>query len=85
VGHPPMRGSEYKPLLRDALSQDASAGEMIEWRDPDYSAEGERVRVSVKRARSDNPSRVPVALLVGPGPDGGWRILEEVGPGFDRK
>jgi uncharacterized protein YceK len=85
VGSEPMRGADYKKLARESLSQEASEGEMIEWRDPEFSADGERVRISAKRARSDDPSRVPVSLIVGPGQDGGWRILEEVGPGFNRK
>jgi uncharacterized protein YceK len=85
IGSQPMRGADYKIELRKALKRDASDFVLIEWRDPEFSADGERVRIAVKRAISEDATRIPVALVVGPGADGGWRILEEIGPGFTRK
>jgi uncharacterized protein YceK len=85
VGAEPMRGAEYKNSLRQALARDASDGVLVEWRAPTFAADGERVRVAATRASSEDAARVPVALVVGPCADGGWRIVEEVGPGFARK
>jgi uncharacterized protein YceK len=85
TGSEPMRGADYKQSLREALARDRSDSEIVEWRDPSYAADGERVRISAKRASSSNANRLPVSLVVGPGSDGGWRILEEIGPGLTRQ
>jgi len=82
TGSDPVTGAEYKPELRDGLERWRSAGETLEWRDPSFAEDGGRVRISVKRAVSTNGTRLPVSLIVGPSSDGGWRILEEIGPGL---
>ncbi|MFI5317281.1 MAG: YceK/YidQ family lipoprotein [Myxococcota bacterium] len=84
-GAAPVRGSDYKPALRAALARDTSDGVLVEWRSPTFAAEGERVRISATRASSAVAVRSPVTLVVGPCEDGGWRILEETGPGSSRE
>ncbi len=85
VGAEPMSGAQYKNALRQSLARAASDGVLVEWRGPTFASDGDRVRVAATRASSEDAARVPIALVVGPCPDGGWRILEEVGPGFARK
>jgi hypothetical protein len=78
-------GADYKPALRAALARDASDGVLVEWRNPTFAPDGERVRISATRASSAVAARSPVTLVVGPCTDGGWRILEETGPGSSRE
>jgi uncharacterized protein YceK len=82
TGGEPMTGAAYKPVLRQGLARWRSAGDTIEWRNPSYATtEDGRVRISAERGISTSGTRLPVALIVGPGPDGQWRILEEISPG----
>lgn len=85
AGSPAMRGADYKVALRESLRRDASDGVLVEWRNPSYAFDGTRVRVTAVSASTEQAARLPIALVVGPGDDGGWRILEEVGPGLARK
>jgi uncharacterized protein YceK len=85
TGADPMRGADYKKVLRDGLARDASDGVLVEWREPSFASDGERVRISAKRASSSSATRLPVMLIVGPCGDGGWRILEEISPGLTRE
>ena len=82
TGSETLRGADYKPKLRDQLARWKSSGDTVEWRDPSFAEDGERVRISAKRAVSTNGRRLPVSLMVGPGADGAWRIEEEIGPGL---
>lgn len=85
AGAEPQRGADYKPALRAALARDHSDGVLVEWRSPSFTVEGERVRIAATRATSAAAARKPVTFVVGPCADGGWRILEEVGPGMSRE
>ena len=85
TGQDELRGAAYKPVLRSGLARDASDGILVEWRDPSFGSDGERVRIAAKRVTSSNPTRLPVVLIVGPCADGGWRILEEISPGLGRE
>lgn len=78
----PLRGADYMQKLRGQLDHWASSGETIEWRDPSFAEDGERVRISAKRAVSTSGRRLPVSLVIGPGADGAWRIEEEISPGL---
>ncbi|HTO54626.1 MAG TPA: YceK/YidQ family lipoprotein [Myxococcota bacterium] len=81
TGSDPLRGADYKPVLRQGLERWRSSGDTIEWRNPSYATDGDHVRISAQRAVSTSGTRLPVSLIVGPGPDGQWRILEEISPG----
>jgi uncharacterized protein YceK len=81
----PQSGAQYKPALRAALARDRTEGVLVEWRNPTFTADGERVRIEATRATSAAGTRSPVTLVVGPCADGGWRILEETGPGLSRE
>ena len=83
-GSDPIKGAEYKPKLRADLARWKSDGETIEWRDPQYGVDGDKVHVNATRAVSTSGKRQPVILLLGPGSDGQWRILEELSPGLTR-
>lgn len=85
TGGEPMTGADYKPELRAGLARDASDGALVDWREPSFASEGERVRIGAKRASSTSPTRLPVMLLVGPCSDGAWRIVEEISPGLTRQ
>ncbi len=85
TGGESMSGADYKPLLRAGLARDASDGALVAWREPSFASDGERVRIGATRASSTSPTRLPVTLIVGPCPDGAWRILEEISPGLTRQ
>lgn len=81
-GQPPLRGAEYKPLLRAGLERAVSAYQSLDWRDPAYAVEGERVRITAVRGSSTDPARTPLVLVVGAGSDGSWRIVQEQSIGW---
>ncbi|HXZ86417.1 MAG TPA: YceK/YidQ family lipoprotein [Myxococcota bacterium] len=77
-----LRGSEYKQAVRAGIERNASAGRYVEWRNPTFSADGERVRIDATRASSVDPPRTAITLVVGPCADGGWRIVSETSIGW---
>jgi uncharacterized protein YceK len=85
TGSEPVSGADYKPALRKDLARDASEGALVDWREPSFASEGDRVRIAAKWASSLTPTRLPVVLIVGPCPDGAWRIVEEISPGLTRQ
>jgi uncharacterized protein YceK len=78
-------GAQYKQLVREALERERETGVFVDWRDPSFSAEGERVRIRAMRRSTGEPRESPVELVVGPGSDGGWRIVEETSVGFPER
>lgn len=74
-----IAGAEYKRRVHAALARGESASDFVRLRDPAYTVEGEHVRIEATRISSQRFERPTVTLIVGPGPDGGWRILEETG------
>jgi uncharacterized protein YceK len=85
TGAQPLRGSAYKVELREAILRNRDEAIFIDWRDPVFEPEGERVRVRVTRRSSREPPETPLELAVGPGSDGGWRILEETSVGWPER
>jgi uncharacterized protein YceK len=81
-GATPVRGAEYKQMLRDGLARAVTAYQSLDWREPAYQVEGERVRISAIRGSSADPARTPLVLVVGASSDGSWRILEEQSVGW---
>ena len=81
-GQPPLRGADYKPLLRAGLERAEATYQSLDWREAAYEVEGERVRITAVRGSSLNPARTPLVLVVGAGPDGSWRIVEEKSIGW---
>jgi uncharacterized protein YceK len=81
-GGSPLRGSEYKQALRVGMARDLAAGQLVEWREPSFSADGARVRIDATRASSSEPSRSPLVLYVAPCADGAWRIVAETSIGW---
>src|SRR5262245_28100723 len=79
---PPIRGAEYKPILREGLERAVASYQSLDWREPTYEVEGERVRITAVRGSSVDPARTPLVLVVGANPDGSWRILEEQSVGW---
>ena len=77
-----LSGAEYKPLVRAALQRDRASGMLVDWRDPVYETQGERVRVRVARWSTGEPRESEAELVLGAGADGGWRIVEETSVGF---
>ena len=78
-------GAAYKPVARAALERDQATGVYVDWRDPAFAAEGERVRVHATRRSTSEPLESALELVVAPGADGGWRIVEETSVGFPEK
>lgn len=77
-----LSGSELKRRIRAALPGLRDEGGFVGLSEPAYSVEGERVRIEAVRASSFERERTRIELLVGPGTDGGWRILEEISTGW---
>ena len=82
---PELGGSAYKLVVREALARDRDAGIFVDWRDPVYEPDGERVRVRATRRSTREPAESPIELVVGAGADGGWRILREAGVGWPER
>jgi uncharacterized protein YceK len=77
-----LTGSAYKLELRDALARERQVGDVIDWSEPRFEREGKAVRVTAIRSSARSAQTHPQSWLVGPGSDGGWRILEEDGIGW---
>jgi uncharacterized protein YceK len=77
-----LSGEAYKLVLREALPRQRDNGEVIDWQAPAFEREGEAVRVQATRTSSRTAATHPLEWRIGPGPDGGWRILEEDGIGW---
>jgi uncharacterized protein YceK len=77
-----LTGIEYKREILATMEGNTS-GHFVSLSDPIYIPEGDHlVRITATRSSSFRRERAPIEWLVGPGPDGGWRILEETGPGW---
>jgi uncharacterized protein YceK len=74
-----VSGAAYKARLRDALARLRRSGDFITWRDPRFSDAGKRVRIVATLARAQSAEVQAIELLVGPGADEGWRVLEARG------
>ena len=82
AGRTEPSGAEYKRRIHEALAGVDEALAFVSLRDPVYTEQGERVRIEAERLASFGAERQRVTLVVGPGSDGGWRILEEVSSGW---
>lgn len=71
-----LTGQEFKPRIRAAIADFQRRGEFITWRRPRYVPAGDNVRIEVQRSSSERGELGELVVLVGPGSDGGWRILE---------
>jgi len=82
TGAQPLRGAAYKLEVREAIDHNRDDGIFVDWRDPVFEPEGERVRVHATRRSSREPPETPIVLVLGAGSDGGWRIVEETSVGW---
>jgi uncharacterized protein YceK len=85
VGGAASRGSEHKLAIREALAYHRDEAIFVDWRDPVFEPEGERVRIRATRRSTREPAESELVLVVAPGPDGGWRIVEETSVGWPEK
>jgi hypothetical protein len=72
----------YKLELREALAGQRYVGDVVDWSEPVFERESGGVRVTATRTTARSPVTHRQSWLVGPGADGGWRILEEDGFGW---
>ncbi|MEX2206588.1 MAG: YceK/YidQ family lipoprotein [Myxococcota bacterium] len=79
------RGSEHKLTIREAIALHRRLGISVDWREPVFEPDGERVRIRATRRSSQSADASELVLVVAPGPDGGWRIVEETGVGWPEK
>ena len=77
-----FKGSEYKAHLRELMPQLRNTTRTVTFIEPKFEVEGSNVRIKAMRADSSQRERTPMTFLVGPGADGEWRILEQVGEGL---
>jgi uncharacterized protein YceK len=85
AGAPGARGSEHKLATREALARHRDEAIFVDWRDPVFEPEGERVRIRATRRSTREPSESEIVLVVAPGADGGWRIVDETSVGWPEK
>lgn len=85
AGGQPERGGAYKTSLREAILRNRDEAVFVDWRDPVFEPEGERVRIRATRRSSREPRETALEFVVGPGADGGWRILEEISVGWPER
>ncbi|MGH2901256.1 MAG: YceK/YidQ family lipoprotein [Solirubrobacteraceae bacterium] len=84
-GAQPLKGAAYKPDVREAIERDRDDGIFVDWRDPTFELEGERVRIRATRRSSREPPETPLVFVLGAGSDGGWRIVEEISVGWPER
>ncbi len=82
LGGPTARGSEHKVKLREVIAHHQDEGITVDWRDPVLEPDGERVRIRATRRSTGEPAASELVLVVAPGADGGWRIVEETSVGW---
>jgi uncharacterized protein YceK len=82
AGRTELTGAEYKRRIHEALAGVDEALAFVSLRDPVYSEQRGLVRIEAERLASFGAERQHVTLVVGPGSDGGWRIVEEVSAGW---
>jgi len=85
TGGSSLTGAQYKGVIRAALDRNQATGVFVDWRDPSYAADGERVRIHATRRSSSEPVESPLELVVAAGSDGGWRIVEEASVGYPER
>jgi hypothetical protein len=69
---------QYKDQLRKVLPIAKRRRDLSFYTEVTYAAEGKYVRIRAKRYAEYKRFTSPMELLVGPGPDGRWQILEEI-------
>lgn len=82
IGGRKLNGVEYKRYIVGRISRARATSDYITFRGATFEPEGDAVRVRAYRHSASTSARHTVSLLVGPGPDGGWRILEENSAGW---
>jgi uncharacterized protein YceK len=82
AGGPALPGSQHKLAVREAIAHHRDQGITVDWRDPVFETDGERVRIRATRRSTREPSESALSLVVAPGADGGWRIVEEQSVGW---
>jgi uncharacterized protein YceK len=77
-----LTGKEYKEIVRKSINARRGGTRFVRYLQPEYLVEGQRVRIKAIREESGSEDRVPIEFVFGASSDGGWRILEETGPGW---
>jgi uncharacterized protein YceK len=77
-----LNGTQYKEEIRQVINARRGGTRFVRLLEPQFSVEGDRVRVRAVREDSGVQERVPIEFVFGAGSDGGWRILEEKSPGW---
>jgi len=68
----------YKELIRKVMPMAKARGDTDSFSEVKYTPEGDNVRVHAIRYSNLKKYSAPLSLLVGPGKDGAWLILEEL-------
>jgi hypothetical protein len=69
---------QYKEMVRAAMPAAKQRGDTNKYTGCKYTAQAERIRISCTRYSNLKQYESPLSLLVGPGKDGRWLILEEL-------
>jgi hypothetical protein len=69
---------KYKEMLRAAMPSAKQRSDTSDFLDVQYTKVGEHVRIATTRFSNAKLEAAPLTLVVGPGSDGTWMILEEL-------
>ena len=69
---------QYKELLRKTMPLARARGDTSEYSSCTYKAEDRGVRIACQRYSNLKNYTSPISLLVSPGREGGWFIVEEL-------
>lgn len=72
-----LTGTQYKTLLRQTMPLARSRGDVSRYEGAKYAVEPGGVRIHLTRHSELKKYSSPLSLLVGPGKDGRWVVLEE--------
>ena len=70
--------STYKDLIRKAMPVAKALGDRNTYSGCEYREISDQVRITCSRFSERKQYSSPLTLLVGPGPDGDWKIFEEL-------
>ena len=73
-----MPAPQYKALIRQAMPLAKAREDTSTYSEVRYAEEGRRIRITATRYSNLKKYSSPLSLLVGPSPEGGWLIFEEL-------
>jgi hypothetical protein len=77
-----LTGAQYKLRLRQEFAPLRGTGRFMRFKDAQFEEQPPNIVITAVKEDSNDATRSPLTWIVGPGPDGQWRILEQRGASF---